>query len=283
MADASPTKNTPKRKRGEQTQLSPVKFSFEVPTEAVAEDGSDSPRSKVAQKFRGLALDGGGGAASDDNEVADLLMRKRQKPDEVMHDVATFPGVSVLDFRKDSLAPPEENTHRFQSTNEAPPKTSNPVIGLGAKFAAVSRPAEPKPKVRRRPGSPPLRPKKVTIREDAEEDDDMEIADPIRVALTWQEDEITIYDPEDKDDDGTGINGIGFKPTAALAQARTMKRKQQLAEYRKREESEARAKRNQRRRGGSEITISPEQRSPTRKVRFTEAEAEARKSAITTE
>lgn len=80
---------------------------------------------------------------------------------------------------------------------------------------------------------------------------DAAIVDPVRAALTWHEDEITIYDPEDEDDDGVGINGIGFKPTPAIAYARTMKRRQQLAEYKKREEREARARRSLRRRGGS--------------------------------
>lgn len=102
--------------------------------------------------------------------------------------------------------------------------------------------------------------------------------------MTWQEDEITIYDPDDSDDDGTGINGIGFKPTAAVAYARGVRRKQQLAEYRKREEREARARRSQRRRatplppagdetregkkGAKEEGESEKQR---RKVRFLEA------------
>ncbi len=67
------------------------------------------------------------------------------------------------------------------------------------------------------------------------------VVDPLRASLTWQEDEITVYDPNDADDDGTGINGIGFKPTPAIAHARALKRRQQLVEYRKREEREARA------------------------------------------
>ena len=71
--------------------------------------------------------------------------------------------------------------------------------------------------------------------------------DPLRASLTWQDDEITVYDPNDKDDDGTGVNGIGFKPTPAIAHARALKRRQQLAEYRKREEREARARRSRRR------------------------------------
>lgn len=73
------------------------------------------------------------------------------------------------------------------------------------------------------------------------------IIDPLRASLTWQDSEITVYDPDDSDDDGTGINGIGFKPTPEMEHARRMKRKKQLAEYRKREMGEARARRKERR------------------------------------
>ncbi|ORY12703.1 hypothetical protein BCR34DRAFT_482132 [Clohesyomyces aquaticus] len=77
---------------------------------------------------------------------------------------------------------------------------------------------------------------------------------PIGLAsLTWQDSEITghLVDPStDPDDDGTGLNGIGFKPTPALAYARAQRRRQQLMEWRAREAREARAKRSERRRRG---------------------------------
>ncbi|KAH7029129.1 uncharacterized protein B0I36DRAFT_128644 [Microdochium trichocladiopsis] len=102
-------------------------------------------------------------------------------------------------------------------------------------------------------------------------DDEPVVVDPVRAALTWQEDEITIYDPEDKDDDGTGINGIGFKPSAAVAHQRAQKRRQQLAEYKKREESEARARRNQRRR--EHLGAPPvERKHSVVRVHFSDAE-----------
>ncbi|KAI0104621.1 hypothetical protein GGR51DRAFT_223377 [Nemania sp. FL0031] len=123
-----------------------------------------------------------------------------------------------------------------------------------------SRSADSKSRARKRAGTPPLSKRKGNARSQSVKGDKEEepmIVDPVRAALTWREDEITIYDPEDKDDDGTGINGIGFKPTAAVASYRAQKRRQQLAEYKKREESEARARRNQRRReqlgGGAEM------------------------------
>jgi hypothetical protein len=63
----------------------------------------------------------------------------------------------------------------------------------------------------------------------------------------WQDSEITGHDPDDPTDDGYGINGIGFKPTPALAWSRSQKRKQQLAELKNREAREARQHRIERR------------------------------------
>lgn len=107
---------------------------------------------------------------------------------------------------------------------------------------------------RKRAGTPPLTAKTnpAAYSPDASDSDsdstERVITDPVRASLTWHEDEITIYDPDDSDDDGTGINGIGFKPTPAIAHARWVKRRRQLAEYRKREERDARARRSAARR-----------------------------------
>ena len=90
-------------------------------------------------------------------------------------------------------------------------------------------------------------------------------------SMTWHESEITGHKPTDPNDDGYGINGIGFKPTPAIAWARSQKRKQQLAEYRNREAREARQQRSERRTRGSaeipaEIAEVTKERIP--KVRF---------------
>lgn len=69
-------------------------------------------------------------------------------------------------------------------------------------------------------------------------------------ALTWQEDEITGHEIDSAlGDDGEGINGIGFRPTPAIAYARKQRRKQQVNEWKAREAREARQKRFERRRG----------------------------------
>ncbi|KAH8706476.1 hypothetical protein BGZ61DRAFT_221444 [Ilyonectria robusta] len=283
MAAASP-KSTPKRKRGDEPWISPIKFSFEPPTASTSNDGSSSPRSAVAHKFRGLALESGGGATSDDNDAIESL-RKRQRPDDLMldapqadppkvDDFVALDGKPVLSFSlAASAATPQEEPVKLA-------QLPSPDGGLNRSYPSINRLADSKSRVKKRTSSP-LRFKKTSKHPDEDDDDsEIEIVDPVRAALTWHEDEITMYDPEDEDDDGTGINGIGFKPTPALAHARTLKRRQQMAEYRKREESDARAKRSQRRRGASDIATGPGEKSPSRKVRFIDAEAQS--IAITT-
>ena len=124
------------------------------------------------------------------------------------------------------------------------------------------------------PSSSPMRLDKDGLDDirNVDSDGDEDISD-----LHWQDDEITGHDPSDPEDDGTGINGIGFRPTPAMARSRAEKRRRQMAEYKSREEREARearAKRSAaRRRGQAEQErgrgTSEEER---RRVRFEEKE-----------
>ncbi|KAJ0108969.1 hypothetical protein J7T55_005517 [Diaporthe amygdali] len=325
MDDATFT--TPKRKRTDAaSDESPshlnLHFSFEV-SQGLLSDGGDSPRTKVAHRFRGLALaDSGGGAAAADGRVHDTntdtdpgrdttdgdsdrmvvdedesKMRKRSKltPPAVPSD-----GSPQLQHQ---VQPPIQHhpTAKRVEIPETPAAQSNAAfsrpaadtVALTARPAKVS-PSKPskqhsavnnrpldslKSRGRKRAGTPPL---VATTTKPANADQPGipidEVIDPVRAALTWHEDEITVYDPEDEDDDGVGINGIGFKPTPAIAYARTMKRKQQLAEYKKREEREARARRSSRRRGSPERAPKLQRKESARtesarKVRFTEGES----------
>lgn len=74
---------------------------------------------------------------------------------------------------------------------------------------------------------------------------------PLDDPFTWHDHEITGHDPTDPADDGYGINGVGFKPTAAMAWARSQKRQRQVAEWKSREAREAREKRRERRNDSS--------------------------------
>lgn len=95
-------------------------------------------------------------------------------------------------------------------------------------------------------------------------------------SLHWDDSEITGHDPSDPEDDGEGINGIGFKPTAAMARDRSERRRRQLEQYKKREDAEARAaraKRSEARRRamkGEEHKVKED--AEARRVRFAEKE-----------
>ncbi|KAI4130323.1 MAG: hypothetical protein LQ347_003427 [Umbilicaria vellea] len=99
-------------------------------------------------------------------------------------------------------------------------------------------------------------------------------------SLTWQDSEITGHDPTDPSDDGYGINGVGFRPTPAIAHARAQKRKQQVAEWKNREARDARQRRSERRWKGENVGGTPvggtrdgllQQGEGIRKVRFIES------------
>ncbi|KAI2631281.1 hypothetical protein GGS21DRAFT_491910 [Xylaria nigripes] len=321
MTETAPftTTTTPKRKRGDlisearfavssiPSNLAKAAFSFQSPrlepiirsTDPV-DDGNCSPRSKVVQGFRDLAIretsDGPAGTAAAGSEpeirggaitTAGTSRSIDQGWSEPVPDATRFnfnASTTVINTEEDmQLDSNDEDcaVPRKRAKKTAKPKTSNPerpatttsdnlcaaaVLETSASnhlqktYPLVNRQVDSKPRARSRAGTPPFSSKwkgKAKSIKGGQQDEGPVIVDPERAALTWQEDEITIYDPEDKDDDGTGINGIGFKPTAAIAYQRAQKRRQQLAEYKKREESEARARRNQRRRehigGGAEI------------------------------
>lgn len=101
---------------------------------------------------------------------------------------------------------------------------------------------------------------------------------PISPNLWWQPAEITGLHHNDPVDDGYGINGIGFLPTSAVANARVQHRKRQIAEWKSREAKEARQKRAEMRRGSNiQIHIleanSLKLDARARKVRFSEPQS----------
>ncbi|KAK3312817.1 hypothetical protein B0H66DRAFT_381054 [Apodospora peruviana] len=347
--------STPKRKRDQLADDDKIpnlnsiaKFTFDPHGPAV-EDGSMSPRSRVAHKFRGLTLEGGGGVTSggspaasttspksEPRSISDALnhafsamhddmqdgARKRVKlPDMHKSDAdssepqapaaaakppsepnSTPPKASLMSSseaaKPTTLTTPTKD-HRPGAQRRQSPKAvqfavdtavveqSETVANTGSTDASSSsvgsrRSHSPPPKLssprsRQRAGTPPLMSKSSNSSTNGLDSSDKPpvITDSVRASLTWHDDEITIYDPEDSDDDGTGINGIGFKPTPAIAYARTVRRRQQLAEYRKREEREARAKRNQRRRGSPVPgLVELKGKVERRRVRFMESATE---------
>ncbi|KXX75681.1 hypothetical protein MMYC01_208394 [Madurella mycetomatis] len=319
---------TPKRKRSQMLNDgipmldTTTQFTFDI--HSSVDDGNSSPRSRVAHRFRGLALSGGVGGGGDagcsppldlakaGNELEDGSRKRRKVPDVDMTDAdgpsltesSTEPAEEAAQHTT-TLAQQTGRTEAGSSTRQHSPKSirftldtaivgcaelrvnSTSDTGAHGETSSVATedtpsrqksPERNKPRSRapvaRRAGTPPLAPRPKPSSDISHQP---AIVDPLRASLTWHDDEITIYDPDDSDDDGTGINGIGFKPTPAIAYARTVRRKQQLAEYRKREEREARAKRSQRRRGSPArglMEIKGKGKMDRRRVRFLESAAE---------
>lgn len=88
--------------------------------------------------------------------------------------------------------------------------------------------------------------------------------------MTWQDSEITGHLALDPDDDGYGVNGIGFRPTPAMAYARSQRRRQQIMEWKNREGREARSRRAEERRRGMKIGGGGAEGEKGRAVRFLE-------------
>lgn len=283
MSASDPTVlSTPKRKRSQlesDEASSPPRnnaiFAPEeitLPPSSPAGDGSTSPRTKVAHRFRSLAI-GRPRASAETATNSKSVLPSRER-------TSTIPETPQPKGKSDNLSDDMEGVNygarkRLKLPQDVEPQPPSevesdlPVLPkekLGNKPApafAVERPATP-PLRKSTPatGDLPHEPKATASATEAGPGFQWPPSPPdttlgthtdattvaFRASMTWHEDEITIYDPDDSDDDGTGINGIGFKPTAAVAYARGVKRKQQLAEYRKREEREARARRSQRRR-----------------------------------
>ncbi|TQS34261.1 hypothetical protein Golomagni_05363 [Golovinomyces magnicellulatus] len=101
---------------------------------------------------------------------------------------------------------------------------------------------------------------------------EIRIFDPVRAALTWQDEEITGYKMNDPEDDGEGINGIGFRPTPKEALIRARKREKQLAAYKDQEAKYARNLRRERRNLDSMLKRNNEGQQIIKRVRFKETE-----------
>jgi len=303
----SSSQPTPKRKRDPpptpptSSPIPELNLNTNIPL--LNDRTAGSPRTKVAYNFQGLRLEDGApiskldllngrnGTENIGGSEEEQVIRKRMRMlgtgqlDGV--DETSLPlGIPETPARKnfrvvvgaERVVDPavKETAEKVVLRNEVDPVIfrgselgiGKPKSGLGKAYPSINRLADSKSRVasRKRMGTPPLT-------GGMEEE---ELADLERAALTWHDDEITGHNPDDPDDDGEGINGIGFKPTPAMAHARTEKRRLQMMEYRNREAREARAKRSERRRG-SEIlkTGSREDAENERRVRFMEGEVQS--------
>ncbi|POS83741.1 hypothetical protein EPUL_005174 [Erysiphe pulchra] len=171
---------------------------------------------------------------------------------------------SFRPFDKDQKSPDESPVLKSKETLKKQPLSLNQNGHLASKLKANECDNNQK-----------LGPTRLNLSTDTShlKDNNVTIVDPVRAALTWQEDEITGYSVIDPEDDGEGINGIGFRPTPTESYIRMEKRKKQLAAYRVQEAKDARSLRRERRNSpyNTKKTLKEKQKLAKR-VRFKEAE-----------
>ncbi|KAA8622566.1 hypothetical protein PtrSN002B_003765 [Pyrenophora tritici-repentis] len=198
--------------------------------------GPDSPRNAVAEQLRGMTLTTIAPIPMSPLTPTDDAIRKKPKLDATRVDSAISPTTE-----KDTTT----TYGRLVATNcKNRPFADTVHVTSGFEDSRVIPETPPASQPRLLPDIASFTTQPMTF-----------------VSAPSSDDEITghLADPAiDPDDDGTGLNGIGFKPTPALAYARSQKRRQQLNEWKLREMRDARAKRSERRRGGVRGTPSRE-------------------------
>ena len=260
---------SPKRKRGDDGSKAPLQTSpvRQAQDEEPLETGS--PRMQVTSKLNDLRLESDGPQTSPSTKKPRTLQRKRPKQVEaggdgdlpvstkvskvspkpkgdqqqawvVIGEVAETPNAtmrphvspaSATGSPEDGIAASETRERPSKELEDGGDAAKLRLTTLSDKDATATLTADPTP----RSVSP------LPVKEDLTDE---------QKALTWQEDEITGFEIDAASgDDGLGINGIGFMPTAAIAQARKQKRRQQVNDWKVREGREARQKRMDRRRG----------------------------------
>ena len=282
-----PPQTSPKRKRMGSEPVTPALKIDTAQQHAMEPDRNlDSPRSKVADRLLHLDIQQPPPQLVIPTREGSDAPRKRlktQAPHQVPLADPFVPEVSTPEPDHDHQAVFSRSTTpleieetpdcrvRAKSLPASPPdRRAAPggVLDLGSAAGSKKSP-------RKRSASPPppeahSSPLRVKYNNDELLQSSQESMTSDQVSLTWQDDEITGQDidktsPDDAD--GLGINGIGFRPTPAMAYARSQRRKQQINEWRAREAKEARQKRMERRRGGgSESKSDPVDFG--RKVRF---------------
>jgi len=231
--------------------------------------GADSPRNAVADQLRGMTLTALAAIPMSPLTPTDDVIRKKPKLDAMRvdsgtgsetytisetwnnyrnaNDLDTVVVASEVEVSRVIPETPQSSQPRLLPDIASFAQTTNFVSSPVTTKLQPSISANQKPRAQNRSSSQP-RPQARS-------------PSPPMSALTWRDSEITghLVDPStDPDDDGTGLNGIGFRPTPALAYARSQKRRQQLTEWKLRETREARAKRSERRRRGVRDTPSRE-------------------------
>lgn len=258
---------SPKRKR-DQHQPPPIPLlntalrpASTPPTGSPTLSGSDSPRNAVADQLRGMSLTSIAAIPMSPLSPTDDTVHKKPKLEAGRADSGTSlaehlgePRVKTVQSagakHTQPAAASDSSEREVPETPQAytQPRTLSDIAALAQPTAFVASPTNASSH-KNRSSSPTPSAQDVASHPRQR----IRSPSPPLSTLTWQDSEITghLADPsKDPDDDGTGLNGIGFRPTPTIAYVRTQKRKQQILDWKAREAREARAKRSERRRRG---------------------------------
>lgn len=270
--------NSPKRKRDATettSSLSPSlpftpSLNTDLPVHSISEDdgilpGDGSPRTAVAGRFQNLHIQTTDIKLDFKGRSDDEASQKKSRLMEQDHDDADHSGTA--------MAVHGSSTHIRQASEGTVEPLEPAATGDVPEIATVEAPIlpYPSPEPIQDPSPNPSSSSKQPA--PAKDQSSAPRSPPPTDSLTWQDSEITGHAPTDPLDDGYGINGIGFRPTPAVAYARAQKRTRQIQDWKTREAKEARQKRSERRRGighgateGEDLRESDQQR----RVRFHE-------------
>jgi hypothetical protein len=249
----------------------------------LSEGKCDSPRSRVAEKLEALDIDQAASASAAEEDAP----RKRIKTDQ-QQPASKLSGFDVTPKKlpRPRFDLPHQQHRSAEAVLEiaetpgcrpdvdARPSTPSPLakqVETPMSKQSISPIVRITPKRMRSPPPPmasPSSPDKSANGLSTSPENSKNSTESSDTA--WQDSEITGHHIHAAlGDDGEGINGIGFRPTPAIAQARSQKRKHQLSEWRAREAKEARQRRYEKRQGCA-VDAGGGDESQRRVVRFEE-------------
>ena len=230
---------SPSKRKRDSACLHPSPLLDMAPSVALA--GSESPRTVVADQLSHLRIKHAPPSplslSMDTDAMADMNIEERVEPASKRLKV----HIEVSCAGENASAP---GAGPYPSTQPAQSRTDDH-SELGMTTTTI------------RPGPPAVSKKNAKPRSAASRS---RSPSPHPSAFTWQDDEITghLFDPLlNPDDDGRGVNGLGFQPTPTIAYARAQKRREQLRQWKAREAKEARQRRGERRRHGILSSTNP--------------------------
>jgi hypothetical protein len=208
-------------------------------------DADDAPRKRVKTMIDPMRGERTARFEATPQQIPHLTFNNGHKEPASVFEIAETPGCR-LDVPRSSPPASSPLARQTESLTHIPKSNPSPIVRISPKRMRSPPPPLPTSSLSQSSSNQP----KATKPLPSNHHQATTFSPDVR-GLTWQESEITGHEiHRSLGDDGEGINGVGFRPTPAIAQARRQKRKNQLSEWRAREAREARQRRFEKRQQG---------------------------------